>query len=307
MKELIVITAHCPTEEQEIALERCINSFSVFGFHIALISHTHIPLHIQKKCQFYVYDYKNEASNDHNLIGNIFFNIGQQTIHSSFFNKTFYGFALYRMYALASQIAINFGYENIHQVEYDSELLNPNLVWDNSKHLQTYDSVLYTDTGDSSGFLFGAFNSFKVKSLPEKFKSYDMDFIEQDMKKHQPIAIESVTKNLFIDSGNVLFKNNPSPEEFKIGKKFYNKNVHFTLFHNPKDNTLNLFYNALNADDPEEIFIIVNKNNLIRLTTTPKFWHIKPLGDLTSISHVRIDNSNKVIYEKDLNMSIKKF
>jgi hypothetical protein len=298
MVDLIVITAYCPTEEQEIALERCINSFSILGFHIALISHTHIPLHIQKKCQFYVYDYKNEISNDHNLIGNIFFNLGKQTIHSSFFNKTFYGFAIYRMLAIASQIAINFGYENIHLVEYDSELLNQNLVLDNRKHLETYDSILYTDSGDSSGFLLGAFSSFKVKSLPEKFKSYDMDFIEKDIKKHKPIALESVTKNLFINAGNVLFKNYPSPEDFKVGKKFYIKNVHFTLYYNPKDGTLNIFYNALNSETPEEINIIVNKNNLITLNSLPKFWHTKPLGLLDQITHVRIDNSQKVIYQQ---------
>ena len=53
MKDLIFITAYCPTEEQEKLLEKCVNSVLECGKHIALISHSHIPIHIQKKCQYY--------------------------------------------------------------------------------------------------------------------------------------------------------------------------------------------------------------------------------------------------------------
>ena len=68
MKDLIFITAYCPTEEQEMALEKCIDSVLGTNNHIALISHSHIPIHIQKKCQYYVYDYNNELSDDYNLM-----------------------------------------------------------------------------------------------------------------------------------------------------------------------------------------------------------------------------------------------
>ena len=50
-KDLIMVTAYCQTEEQENALEKCIDSVVNTGMHIALISHSHIPIHIQKKCQ----------------------------------------------------------------------------------------------------------------------------------------------------------------------------------------------------------------------------------------------------------------
>ena len=143
MKDLIFITAYCPTEEQEKLLEKCVNSVLECGKHIALISHSHIPIHIQKKCQYYVYDYNNEVSNDYNLLGyNHFYfdNQKNQKIQSMFFNKTFYGFAIYRMFSIASQIAINFGYKNIHHIEYDCELLDKSLVDVNSNYLEEYDS-----------------------------------------------------------------------------------------------------------------------------------------------------------------------
>ena len=89
MKDLIFITAYCPTEKQEEALNRCIDSVLKLGFHILLLSHSHIPLHIQKKCNYYFYDYDNDVSEDYNLLGHNTFGFGNQTLLSRFFVKTF--------------------------------------------------------------------------------------------------------------------------------------------------------------------------------------------------------------------------
>ena len=145
MKDLIVITAHCPTEKQEEALNRCVDSVHKLGFHILLLSHSHIPIHIQKKCNYYFYDYDNDVSEDVNLLGYSTFKFENKKIHSKFFIKNFYGFAIYRMFSIASQIALNFGYENIHNIEYDCELLDGELINENNEHLKEYDSVIYTN------------------------------------------------------------------------------------------------------------------------------------------------------------------
>ena len=297
MKDLIFIAAYCPTEEQEKTLEKCINSVLKCGKHIALISHSHIPIHIQKKCQYYVYDYNNDVSDDHNLLGSQSFYFYDNRIRSIFFNKTFYGFAIYRMFSIASQIAINFGYENIHHIEYDCELLDKNLIDENSSYLEQYDSVIYTDNGKEDGFLFGSFKSFKVRSLPENFKNYSKDFIENEMKIMDPKQLEFLTKNLFINSGKVLFQNEPTDDKFKRGNRIYARNLHFTLYYNPSDKTLNIFYNSI-KDSSEEIVVIVNKTKIVNIKTNPYHWHIRSLGVFDDITHVRVDNSEKVIYEK---------
>jgi hypothetical protein len=297
MEDLIFITAFCPTEEQEKVLEKCINSVLECGKHIALISHSHIPIHIQKKCHYYVYDYNNEVSDDYDLLGHKQFTFNNHKIQSRFFSKTFYGFAIYRMFSIASQIAINFGYKNIHHIEYDCELLDKSLVDENSGYLEEYDSVIYTDNGKDDGFLFGSFKSFKVSSLPEHFKNYNKDFIENEMRLIEPKQLEFFTKNLFINNGKVLFKNEPTEDKFKRGQVFYNRNLHYTLYYNPSDNTLNIFYKSI-KDLSEEIVIIVNKTKMVTIQTKPYHWHIRPLGVFNDINHVRIDNSEKVIYEK---------
>jgi len=297
MKDLIFISAYCPTEEQERALERCVNHVLECGKHIVLVSHTHVPIHIQKKCQYYVYDYNNEISDDYNLLGHHHFKFGNNRIQSRFFNKYFYGFAIYRMFAIACQIAINFGYQNIHHIEYDGQLLDKNLIDENSKHLEEYDSVIYTDNGKEDGFLFGSFKSLKVSSLPENLKNYNKEFIDTEMRIIEPKQLEVFTKNLFLNSGKVLFKNELTDDRFKRGDRVFHRNLHFTLYYNASDRTLNIFYNSV-KDSSEEIIVIVNKTKMVNIQTKPYHWHTKPLGIFDEINHVRVDNSEKIIYDK---------
>jgi hypothetical protein len=298
MEDLIFITAFCPTEEQERVLEKCVNSVLQCGNDIALISHSHIPIHIQKKCKYYFYDHLNDTSDDYNLLGFQHYVFANKTmIQSKFFQKYFYGFAIYRMFSMASQIATNFGYKNIHHIEYDCEILDKNIIDRNSELLKEYDSVIYTDNGKDDGFLFGSFKSFKVSSLPENFKNYNRNFIQEEIRKIKPSNLESITKKLFINSGKVLFQSHPSDEEIKKGENFYNRNLHYTLYYNPKDRTLNIFYRSV-KDSSEEIVVIVNKTTIVNIQTEPHHWYIRPLGVFDEINHVRIDNSEKVIYEK---------
>ena len=297
MENLVVITAHCPTEEQEKILDRCVDSVLSLNYHIALISHTHVPINIQKKCNYYFYDYLNDVSDDVSLLGLEFFESGDFKILSRFFNKTFYGFAIYRMFSIASQIAINFGYKNIHHIEYDCELIDKNLILENANSLETYDSIIYTDNGNEDGFLFGSFKSFKVESLPDRFKNYNPEFMVDEMRKIKPRHLEFFTKKIFIDSGKVLFGLPPSKERFKSGINFYNRNKHYTLFYNSNDGTLNIYYKSEKSSE-EEVFVIVNKTNIVKIDVKPNMWHIRRLGIFDEINHVRIDNSERVIYQK---------
>ena len=163
--------------------------------------------------------------------------------------------------------------------------------------MKEYDSVICTDDGTEHGFLFGSIKSFRVSSLPEKFKNYDKDFIREEIKITDPKQLEPITKKLFINSGKVFFRNEPSEDKFKRGDRVLNRNLHYTLYYNSLDKTLNIFYNSI-IDSSEDIVIIVNKTRVINLTTKPYHWHIRPLGVFDEINHVRVDNSQKVIYDK---------
>ena len=92
---------------------------------------------------------------------------------------------------------------------------------------------------------------------------------------------------------------------FKKGKNFYSRNLHHTLYYNPIDLTLNIFYKSI-IDVSEEIVIMINKEKVITVQTKPYHWHTKPLGIFNDINHVKIYNSEKVIYEKTFDSEFRK-
>ena len=73
--------------------------------------------------------------------------------------------------------------------------------------------------------------------------------------------------------------------------------MHYTLFYNSNDGTLNIFYKSEKKIE-EEVFVIVNKTNIVKINVKPNHWHTKRLGIFDEINYVRIDNSERVIYEK---------
>ena len=54
----------------------------------------------------------------------------------------------------------------------------------------------------------------------------------------------------------------------------------------------------------EEIIVIVNKTNIINIQIKPYHWHIRTLGIFDEINHVRVDNSQKVIYDKTFDIIV---
>jgi hypothetical protein len=300
MYDLIVITAHCPTETQEKMLEECINSVLGLGYHISLISHTHIPLHIQKKCNYYFYDYLNDVTQDDDLLYFNWFATDDVTfIKSKYFTKEFYGFAIYRMFAIASQIAENFGYSNIHHLEYDCVLKNRDLVDEHNRLLEKYDSVFYTDNGNETGLIFGAFKSFKVSKLPELFKKFGRDDMRKIMIETPLLPLENFTKHIFRTEGNPIYLN--SRDLIKSGYFFQNNSElrlkHFAPYYNHLNDTFCLFFKNLRETD-ESLRVFVNGSLILSLTIEPKHWSIRKLCESSKLESLLILCDKKIIYDK---------
>jgi len=307
MKDLIFITAHCTEKKQIEALERCINSFVDTKYHIAVISHTHIPSYIQKKCHYYFYDYLNEISDNPDLLWALEFDFQDGTIlHSKFFHKYFYGFAIYRMFSMISNMAKIFGYKNIHHVEYDSQILDLGLIEKHSKLLEEYDSVFYTTSGGIDGRLFGSFKSFKVETLPRLFTNYDKEYMENFIVNSEVKILESFTKNILNDNGRVcaLNINELTKDKFVRGKNFYNRNLHYTFFYDNKTHTVNIFYRCI-KEGGENITVIINDERVLTLKLGEKHWMIRTLGGFDEVKNIRIDNGNEIIYKKEFDSIFK--
>ena len=303
MDDLIVITAHCPTEQQEKMLEKCVDSVLNLNYHVALISHTHIPIHIQKKCNYYFYDYHNDINYDDDLLFFVRYVIDEKTvIRSKYFTKEFYGFAIYRMFSIASQIAINFGYKNIHHIEYDCILKNTNLIDEHKEILKEYGAVVYTDTGKEDGFVLGAFKSFAVDKLPTLFKNYNKDKMRELMINIPLVPLEVFTKHILLSESKPFFK---CSHDIKNSEDFIQNDgeyrlKHFTPYYNHKDDTFCLFYKNIGITT-HHLKIYVNNESIILNTVDAGWWTIRKLCKSSDLKNLLILCNDNIIYNKTFN------
>lgn len=298
MRDLVLVTAHCPSEDQEKMLERCIDSIIKFGHHVLLISHTHVPIHIQKKCNYYFFDYYNDVNHNDDLLYFTSYDFQNgSSVRSKYFNKEFYGFAIYRMFSIASQVAINFKYRNIHHIEYDCVLYDNTLIEEHNNLLEQYDSVFYNIPGDSTGFILGSFKSFKVESLPELYKNYNRDTMEDMMINGPILPLESFTKHIFLDSGKPCFRKLSDLDGRFLKDDTSLRLKHFVPYYDHRTDEFFLFYK--NYDNtPHELRMYVNGVNTLDVFVRPKFWAVRYLSKYDDLKSLMLVLGNKIIYDK---------
>ena len=192
MKDLLLITSYCPDEVRENILRDLISSLTKFNdkYDIMVVSHTPIPLDIQKKVNYFLYDSKNEILTDWDLLNQPWFSPTEgRIIQSSFLSKKNTLLAMWRMMILGFSLAKNLGYSKVHQIEYDCKIIEDSEISENSNLLGTYDSVIYFDTKSNvQDIMFGSFQSYYLPTIDEVL-------INLDEIKIKSIIRESDTKS----------------------------------------------------------------------------------------------------------------
>lgn len=309
MKDLIFVTAYCPTQEQIDRLSECIDSLPNDGFDIALITHTHIPLHIQKKCQFYIYDYLNELLDDEDLKHFEIHQTDNHLLKSKYLKKTpFYGFAIYRMFSTISKLAKNYGYERIYHVEYDFVIKDKSIFTNHKNFLNHYDSVFYTIDEDSD-MILGGLKSFNVDKLPDLFENYNKVEMLKFIKEQGLIPLERFTKKIFQDVGNNLFISKKIIEKKVESKKFVSQNLNWCYCYNESNNKIYLFYSNMFND--EQLIKVESNKDYFETDVQSERFKIINLGDIDEVNFISFFiNKTKVSYldiTEEFKSKIKKY
>lgn len=309
MKDLIFVTAHCPNQDQIDRLSECIDSLPNDDFDIALISHTHVPLEIQKKCQFYIYDYLNELSDDEELRHFEIHTTDNHFLKSKYLKKTpFYGFAIYRMFSTISKLAKNYGYERIYHVEYDYVIKDKSIFKNHKNFLNEYDSVFYTIDEDSE-MILGGIKSFNVSKLPYLFENYNREKMTETMKEQNLIPLERFTKKIFQDAGKCLFISREIIKNRIEYKKFVSQDLNWCYCYNESNNQIYLFYSNL-FDNEQKIKVESNKAYFETIVESKKFQIIN-LGDIDKVEflsfHRNETNASYINITDEFKSKIKKY
>ena len=294
MKDLILITAYCPDEYRENILRNLVNSFLKFKdtFDTLIVSHTPIPLDIQKKVNYCFYDSKNEILTDWDLLNQPWFNPNhERRIQSSFLSRKNTHLAIWRMMILGFSLAKNMGYNKVHHIEYDCNIENIEEFKNNSILLGEFDSVIYIDNKETvDDILFGSFQSYFLPTLDKFLINLDEVKIIEMIRQSETKSPELMLQKILEDGGKVFKKDRHSLEvngnkfgiiDGQVGVKFIPWAV---PFYDKLDDTIGfVVWNTKNQNGVEFIIILNNEKIVNVPKTLFNHWRLVNLGKIGEI------------------------
>ena len=309
MKDLICITAHCPTEEKRRILYNLVSSLQPIrkDFDLMVISHTPVTFDVQENVDWVIFDKDNElltdwkyqnqpwfSPHDGKHIQSIFFGIGNTylTLHKQLI--TGYGHAK------------TFGYEKVHFIEYDAYFQDHTEFYDNSKILNTYDAVLYTKKDAlfeiNLQFGIGNFHSVRISTLSERAFKYDREEILKELEESSEKTTEKRTQILYGENGNkIYFKDhNVITQNGNILRIIDFHKGEFEMqwavpFYDDRKKTIEFVVWNDASEKPCNVIVIVNDDNIIKFENLKKFeWSIQTLGEPKDIRNIKVIINDKL-------------
>lgn len=312
MKDLILITAYCPDEYREGILRDLVISLNNFKnvFDILIVSHTPIPLDIQKKVNYCFYDSKNEILTDWDLINQPWFNPNdERRIQSSFLSRKNTHLAIWRMMILGFSLSKNMSYKKVHHIEYDCKINDISEFVDNSKLLGKYDSVIYIDSKDTvDDILFGSFQSYFIPTLDKFLINLDEETIVEMIRNSNSKSPELMLQNIlerntkvYKKDRNILETNDNSfgVIDGQVGDKFIPWAV---PFYDHLDNTVGFVVWNTKKENGAEHIILLNDKKIVKVPTTLlNHWRMVNLGKINDIQNIVIIENGEIRDKFNLN------
>ena len=309
MKDLICITAHCPTEEKRRILYNLVSSLQPIrkDFDLMVISHTPVTFDVQENVDWVIFDKDNELLTDWKYQNQPWFSPHDgKHIQSIFFGIGNTYLTLHKQLIAGYGHAKTFGYEKVHFIEYDAYFEDHTEFYDNSKILNTYDAVLYTKKDAlfeiNLQFGIGNFHSVKISTLSERAFKYDREEILKELEESSEKTTEKRTQILYGENGNkiyfkdhnVITQNGNILRIIDFHKGDFEMQWAVPFYDNTKKTIEFVVWNDA-SEKPCNVIVIVNDDNIIKFENLKKFeWSIQTLGEPKDIRNIKVIINDKL-------------
>jgi len=288
-KDLILITAYCPDKKRRNLLRDLVISLqSVKGeYDIMISSHSPIPEEIAEYVEYTYYDSSNKILTDIDFLSSAWFTPDAKSIiYSSYVSSGNTYLAILRLWIPAVSMAKTMGYENIHFLEYDAIINNPDLFRTNTKRLEEFECVFYTSSGTNDGFLIGYYICCRLNSFPEEFGLYDEEKIKKILLDSESKNPEDIVKKIFQKKKSIHLKFDGITDSGNI--LGLNQNVWGWFVPYFSGDFLYFLGWNTSSDTPSEIKVIYNDDRVLSLKVNPGCWSIRKICPYEEISKIEI-------------------
>ena len=310
MKDLILIGAHCPDDERERLLNKCVDSLLNVkdDFDILITSHTVIPEYISKKVDYVFYDKKNDLITDMKYCNQPWFSpMTDSIIFTTTLNNSSTYLAAYRLFIGGLGIAKNFKYDKVHWIEYDSEINDFTDLYENSKILDEYDSVVFKKEYRPNEKInidwgLGCFMSFKLETMSDTFLRYDKERLLEILLNSPSKTNEKITNDILLENDNKMFVKDyysvlDKGNKFNLSMDTERDSMnHWAVpYYNPKEDSICVIGWNNKSESPINYSFIINNERIISMNDLGYFqWRINNVGKIDDIHSIVVMVENKI-------------
>lgn len=315
LKDLILISSYCDTNEKEDVLRNLVNQIKKHDdyFDLMIVSHTAIPTDISKNANFTIFDKKNEILTEYDLRCKPWFNPADDrailSIFTGFFNTHL---AIWRMMIIGNSVAKNCGYEKVHHLEYDCSISDMKEFYENSNILNYKDCVTYTKKAKTvDDILFGTYQAYKLSSLHQDLYILNEERIKNQIREADDKSPEKMLFELLHHRDNGLIKDkillDQNDNIFGMShSKISSGNTAWCLpYHDRLTNKLGfVIWNVEEPDHEIKVTLIYNDEKVVDFgTILPKHWTLRDIDDFDSAKRLIVLLNGKIRndfdFEKD--------
>jgi hypothetical protein len=308
--EIVLITAYTPSIDKQDKLRELIKTLKGFNYEVCLATHSSTPQDIIDRCDYFIFDKRNELNYDLDIAYWIYYDTPAFRIsHKQIGSMSTHIVPITRLVVGALSYLKSLGLGKVYMLEYDTVVQNDDMfkMLSNDLELNTISSFYSDEFNNKDIYFIGPvginLNSFDPTLIPTEANKVIEIYREYFNNGIFPVT-ERIHYNMSwqqhsIKWNDIAIAKKSLVMETSRGTNGYGDKSYVFHFYNDKLH----FFCSNNTNEQWNFDIILNGINT-QITVESKTWRWIPIAEFDEVKNIKLLLNNVFIKEFDMSNSL---
>jgi hypothetical protein len=304
--EIVLITAYTPSIDKQDKLRELVKILKSFNYEVCLATHSPTPQDIIDRCDYFIFDKKNEVNYDLDIAYWIYYDTPAFRIsHKQIGSMSTHIVPITRLVIGALSYLKTLGLEKVYMIEYDTIVQTDSMfkIISNDLNNNTISSFYSNEFNNKGVYFIGPIginlNTFNPNLMPTN-GTLLIDIYRDYVNKQVFPVTERIFYNILWEPHSIKWNDISVAKQSLVletsrGTNGYGDKSY--LFH-CYDDKLH-FFCSNNTNEHWKFDIIINGNNN-QITVDSNTWKWIPLLNFNEVQNIKLLLNNKFIKEFDM-------
>jgi hypothetical protein len=304
--EVVLITAYTPSIEKQDKLRDLIKTLKSFNYEVCLATHSPTPQDIIDRCDYFLFDKKNELNYDLDIAYWIFYDTpGFRVSHKQIGSMSTHAVPITRLVVGALSYLKSLELSKVYMLEYDTIVKNDDIFKTISNDLNEYTiSSFYSDQFNNKNLFFIGFLGINLNTFNPNLMPTDSTKVIDIYREYFNREIFPVTERIHYDMlwsphsikwNDIDIAKQSLILETSRGTNGYGDKSY--LFH--YYNEMLHFFCSNNTNETWKFDIIINEINT-QILVDSNTWKWTPIINFNEVRNIKLLLNNTFVKEFDM-------